>query len=388
MNGLIFILIVLTLASLSALLILLLRKPQPNADVSVPLQQLTQAIHEGQYQIGLLTQRVAYLDPIPQAANDMRIELGRIAERVSTVEQHQGHVGQNVYALRGTLTETRTETHALLQTAQAIQSELAYARRNLAELQENARVRQQSEQKTAESIRHLEIVIAGTQSKGAAGENILEAIFAQLPAHWQMRNFTIGNRVVEFALRLPNDRILPIDSKWTATNLLEDFFACENIAQQQQIKRHIETTVLAKAKEVRKYLDPHYTLDFGIAAVPDAIFDLCAGIHGAIFQYNVVLVSYSMFLPYLLLVFQTVLKNSSVLDVEQLDSHVRATQENLAAIQDELEGRFSRAMTMLTNSRSDMTALVSKARGSLTTLQIAPTTTPFDVEIEPSYADD
>ncbi len=173
----------------------------------------------------------------------------------------------------------------------------------MTEIQTNAKARHEVELRTAESIRRLETVIAGTQTEGAAGENILEAVFAKLPVDWQVRDFTVGNKSVEFALRLPNGRILPIDSKWAATTLLEEFVSCDDLDRQLLIKRNIETTVLAKAKEVRKYLDPNLTMDFGIAAVPDAIYDLCCGIHSAIFQQNIILISYSMFLPYLLLVF-------------------------------------------------------------------------------------
>src|SRR5204862_612721 len=68
----------------------------------------------------------------------------------------------------------------------------------LAELSAAAKARQELEQQTATSIRRLELVIAGTQSKGAAGENVVEAVFAQLPPAWQLRNFRVGNRTVEF----------------------------------------------------------------------------------------------------------------------------------------------------------------------------------------------
>src|SRR5437870_230480 len=68
-------------------------------------------------------------------------------------------------------------------------SEAASAiRERLAEVHTMLRSRQEIEGRTAESIRHLEMVIAGTQSKGAAGENIIEAVFAQLPPDWQVRN--------------------------------------------------------------------------------------------------------------------------------------------------------------------------------------------------------
>ncbi len=241
----------------------------------------------------------------------------------------------------------------------------------LTELQAYARARHDLERQTAESIRRLEVVIAGTQTKGAAGENILELVFAKLPPEWQVRNFRVGNKTVEFGLRLPNNLLLPIDSKWPATNLLEEFAGCDDPSEQQRLKARIESVVLSKAREVKKYIDPNITVNFGVAAVPDAVYDLCSGVQADLFQSNVVLVSYSMFLPYLLLVFQTILKTSQTIDLQRLNAYLRSAQNSVEALQDEIEGRFSKAITMLTNSRNDMSVHLSKVSSGLTSLQIS-----------------
>jgi DNA recombination protein RmuC len=240
----------------------------------------------------------------------------------------------------------------------------------LTELQAYARARHDLERQTAESIRRLEAVIAGTQTKGAAGENILELVFAKLPSEWQVRNFRVGNKTVEFGLRLPNNLLLPIDSKWPATNLLEEFAGCDDPGEQQRLKSRIESAVLSKAREVKKYIDPGVTVNFGVAAVPDAIYELCSGVQADLFHLNVVLVSYSMFVPYLLLVFQTMLKTSQSIDVQRLDAYLRNAQDSVEALQDEIEGRFSRALTMLANSRNDMSVHLSKVSSGLTSLQV------------------
>jgi len=83
--------------------------------------------------------------------------------------------------------------------------------------------------------------------------------------------------------------------------------------------------------------------------LPDAVYDLCAGIQSETFQLNVVLVSYSMFVPYLLLVFQTALKNSQSIDMQKLDAYLQTAQESITNLQDELDGRFSKAITMMNN---------------------------------------
>ena len=65
----------------------------------------------------------------------------------------------------------------------------------------------------------------------------------------------MGNKSVEFGLRLPNRLVLPIDSKWPATNLIERFLATEDPDERQRVKTRIEAAVRDKAKEVRKYID-------------------------------------------------------------------------------------------------------------------------------------
>lgn len=306
----------------------------------------------------------------------LAIALIWMSRRVSMIERYQGQISHEISTVGSRLVETDSIAKTLAGTATSIQTELARTQEGVVALQAAARARQDMERQTSESIRRLEAVIAGTQTKGAAGENIVEVVFAQLPADWQVRGFRVGDRVVEFGLRLPNNLVLPIDSKWTATNLLEKFLATDDIEEQRRLKSEIERAVLGKAREVRKYIDPNVTSDFGIVAVPDAVYDLCSGVQAETFQMNVVLISYSMFLPYLLLVFQMILKTSRSIDLQRLNSYLESVQASLDALQGELEGRFSRAITMLTNSRDDSRVHLSKIKGGLTSLQLGAGSSP------------
>lgn len=294
----------------------------------------------------------------------------KLDERISKIEQSQNQANLNISELRNTLTKTDTATGILVTTTQAIQTELTRSKEGLTKLQTYAEARQKDEQRVAESIKRLETIIAGTQSKGTAGENILEAVFAKLPAEWQVRNFRVGNKSVEFGLRLPNELVLPIDSKWPATNLLEDFAKCEDVNEQKRLKTQIESKVREKANEAKKYIDPNLTVDFALVAIPDAVFDLCSSIQPETLRLKVVLINYSMFVPYLLLVFHTILRTSQTIDLQKLKAYLHTAQDNIQAIQEELEGRFPRALTMLANSRTDMSAHLSKINSGLTNLQI------------------
>jgi DNA recombination protein RmuC len=250
-------------------------------------------------------------------------------------------------------------------------SQLA-ATHGLVALQTYTQARHDVEGRTAESIRRLEMIIAGAHSKGAAGEHVLEAALARLPAEWQVRDFRVGNKAVEFGLRLPNDLILPIDSKWPATALLERLAACEDGATRARLKAQIEAVVLQKGREVRKYVEPGLTAGFGVAAVPDAVYELCWDVQADLVRSNVALVSYSLFVPYLLLVFQTTLKTSQQVDLRALDDALHGAQDSVRLAQEELEGRFARAVIMLGNSRDDLSAHLRRVRRSLAGLELGP----------------
>lgn len=277
--------------------------------------------------------------------------LAAVGERMAALERQQLALGEGLGRLDSGLTATATLAGGLRTTAESIRGQLTSAGEGLAALREQARARQETEARTAAAVARLEQVIAGSSARGAAGENLVEAVFARLPAEWQVRDFRVGNQVCEFALRLPNHLVLPIDSKWPATALLEQFLAADVPADRQRLKTQLEAAVVAKMREVRKYLDPDLTLPFAVAVVPDAVLDVCAGAQAEAFALNVVLVSHAMFVPYLLLVFQVVLRNAREVDVERLAATLALAEQAVQQLQDEVEQRLSRAITMLGNSR-------------------------------------
>jgi len=337
----------LALAVVGLLVALLLRRPGDSGALVGPLQILTQSI------------------------GALQTEIRGVAERVATVERGQAKVGEDVAAVSTRLVYTGALAQGLTDTTASIREGLASAQETLSALRSQASARHDIERQSADSIRRLEAVIAGTQSRGAAGENILDLVLAQLPAEWQVRNFQIGNKTVEFGLRLPNNLILPIDSKWTSAGLLEQMADTHDPDEQQRLKAQIEKAVLAKAREVRKYIDPSATVSFGIAAVPDAVYDLCTAVRVEVMEMGVVLLSYSLFIPYLLLVYQTTLNTSHDLDLQQISAYIQRTQDSLTALQAELEGRLSKGITMVENSRDELRLLASRAALGLTSVQLS-----------------
>lgn len=303
--------------------------------------------------MAVIQEKLANLEKLAVNVQEIQVELRGVRERIVSVEKDQsksvGDLGQSMQKIG---TDVQRAIHDLIQ------------------LETHTKARYEQEQKTAESIKRLENIIAGTQTKGKAGENIVEMMFNNIPLEWQERQFKVANKPIEFAIRLPNNRILPIDSKWTATDLLDQFSAEDNPDRQCVLKEKICDAVMKRVKEVAKYVDPPATMDFAVAVVPDAVYELAQAIRAEVFRLRVVLVSYSLFMPYLLLVFQTVLATSKNISMERLNACLQSVQSNIVDLKNEIEGRFSRAIKELTNSREDMSAILSKASGGLTGLQL------------------
>ena len=114
-----------------------------------------------------------------------------------------------------------------------------------------------------------------------------------------------------------------------------------------------------------KYLHPELTAAFGIAVVPDAVYDLCGATLCDTFKMNVVVVSYGMFIPYLLLVFQTVLKTAQNIDLEKLEHALSEVEKSIQEAQGELEGSFSRGMTQIGNSKNKVANYLGRAGSRL-----------------------
>lgn len=333
-------------------IILLLRRPMPAPDASS--SQTSEALAH-----------------VAQNLADLRVGFQSVSTRLEAVEQHSNALRGDVTRVQLSLESTGTVASGLREATEAIRGELGKASDGIARLHEASQARHQLEAASAESLRRLEAVIAGAASKGAAGENLVDLVFSRLPVEWQMRNFKVNNKNVEFALRLPNGRALPIDSKWPATGLIEEFAAAETPEAAQRSKSRIEAAVKEKMREVQKYLDPELTHGFGMAVVPDAVYELCGESRAEAFRLNVVLVGYSLFVPYLLLVYQTVAASNHDIDLERLARVLREAEGQLTSITEELEGRFSRAITMLDNSRSDLRSTVAKVSTGLASVRVA-----------------
>jgi DNA recombination protein RmuC len=265
--------------------------------------------------------------------------------RAQTVLAQQ--VGQAQGALQGSLQQTQQGLHA----------EIAQTRALVAQVQAAQDAREQQEAQAREAIRRLENILAGTKSRGTAGENILAGVLAQLPPELREVNLTHG-------------RLLPIDSKWPALAVLERLQATDDPVERRELTGEIQAEVKRKVREVVKYLDADRTLGVGVLAVPDAVFEACVDVHVEAFKQGVVIVSYTQTLPYLLSLLQIVHRFGTEFDRTRLSQSLQTIAAALERMDGEVDGRLARTVTQLENSRADLKAQLGRARQGLHAVRI------------------
>ncbi|HYU58688.1 MAG TPA: DNA recombination protein RmuC, partial [Actinomycetota bacterium] len=179
---------------------------------------------------------------LQEAVRSQALRLERVA---ATVEQ--GALGQE--ALRRGMDDTR----ALL-----------------ADLSARDEERRRRDDEAARAWSRLESVLLGGSSRGRMGENVVAEALSQLSPDVLERDVALNGKTVEFALRLPDGRRLPVDSKWTAmaeAQQLEEADGDERV----RLSQVVEKEAALRAREVAKYLGPA-SAPFAVAAVPDPVY--------------------------------------------------------------------------------------------------------------------
>jgi len=232
--------------------------------------------------------------------------------------------------------------------------------------------RQPVEDEARASLRRLESVIAGSSTRGAAGENILEEALRALPPEMLQRNMWVGGKVVELALRLPGGKLLPIDSKWVSSGALEQLAEPGlDAPRRAQLTAQVEREVERRVREVSQYIDPATTSPFVLAVIPDAAYDVCRGAIVGAHQRHVMVVGYAMALPYLLTLYQLHLQFARSVDMEKLQSALIDVERHLDTLESVLENKLQRAVTMLQNAYGEGKQVSARIRASTQSVQVS-----------------
>ena len=175
----------------------------------------------------------------------------------------------------------------------------------------------------------------------------------------------IGGNDVEFGLVLYDRRVIPIDSKFAATEWLEQLEQAPESEKPRHLKM-IEDRVLRRASEIAKYLDPTVTTPFAICAVPDSVHRVLRGAHTRAYQeYNILVMAYSTAIPVLLAIYQMHLKSIGQLDEARVEACLKAIETQVVAIRKNLENRVKDAQVQLGNAYQECMQALGAIEGSI-----------------------
>jgi DNA anti-recombination protein RmuC len=171
------------------------------------------------------------------------------------------------------------------------------------------------------TIKH-ERRLSGIRRKGILGEQLVGETLTDLPHDWYDIDVPFSNGArVEFAIRTPDRRWIPIDSQWTATELLDQLEQATDQSERESFRAKIHEEVRNYATSAERFLDPATTLGFCIVAVPNSVFELCIDIQAELVGRGVVLIGHSLLVPYILLLFNLYLKDTKSTEALEI-SHI------------------------------------------------------------------
>jgi DNA recombination protein RmuC len=323
--------------------------------------------------LAVLTRRPSSTGP-SDAVLSALADLGSLKSHVETVSAQQGALSQSLGMLQAAV--QGVETKVLESSAgvrEAIGKDLSDARIVVERLKVDGEERRRMEEDVQASARRIETVLLGSRTRGAAGENILQDAFRQFPAEMIDMNFRVNGKVVEYALILANGKRLPIDSKWPSPELLDRLGeAMQDPAKEAALVQEIERIMRLKVRDVRQYIDPAATIGFALAAVPDPILNACRRAHLEAYREGVILMPYSMTIPYVLALYRLHLQYARSIDLENLEGYLQQIDDNVTALDRLLENSIARGSTMIQNAFNDAKRNVGQMRGALAALRAAP----------------
>lgn len=210
----------------------------------------------------------------------------------------------------------------------------------------------------ADQLQSLQDVLKNPKQRGILGEYYLESVLKNVlpPGRFQMQYKFDDGEIVDAVIFLDDDKILPIDSKFSLENynrILDTNESTERDRLEKLFKQDLKTRI----DETSKYIRPkNNTMDFAFMFIPSegVYYDLLINqvgigkasardlIEYAFQQKKVIIVSPTSFLAYL----QTVMQGLRALQIEESAKDIRKRVEELGRHM----GNYDQFMDKLGNS--------------------------------------
>ncbi len=298
-------------------------------------------------------------------------DMGVMRSQVETMAQNQAGLQQTLSLLQDAISGVATKvTDEAAGVRRDLQGDLQSAKETIAAVRTATEARQRLEDELQQAMRRIEAVIAGHERRGEAGEQILASALREFPAGMIDLDYKVNGKTVEFALVLPGGRRLPIDSKQVAADLLQRLAETPKGPEREELATEIERAVLHRVREVAKYIHPPDTLAWAVAAVPDPAYGACRKAHLEAHKAGVVLIPYSLCVPYVLTVYRLYLQTVSSVNLERLNDALTQIERHVGDLDRILENSVARALTMLQNAYGDLKRPVGAIRGEVAGLRM------------------
>jgi len=323
-------------------------------------------------------------DAIPTSAIvDALRDVGALSSRVEDLADRVDTTRAELTAARagieGTIGSVRDKLlEASGSSEELVRREVRQALQALERLRAEHDARKEVEERIRQSAARIESILAGGAARGEAGENLLEEAFRALPPGMIDRDFRVRGKPVEYALVLSNGKRIPIDSKWPAAALLRSLVDEDDPENRSALAKEVEDVLVRRAREVARYIDPPSTMPWAIAAVPDAAFAACGKAQARAYRDGVVIMPYSMTVPYVLALYRLHLQYSTSIDLENLASHLSRIDKASVELERVLENKISRAGAMIASAGDDLRRLLSEITGAAVAMRALPSLPPDD----------
>lgn len=278
-----------------------------------------------------------------------------------TQNNFQPQVNQQLQQALGELGQVQQSINHAQQTLQKI-TEQGYI---LATLQDTAA-------RVEGNVNQLTAILTGRRS-GQAGERIVSELLSAVPDDWLERNSRLGSGQVEFAIKMPGGYLVPLDSKFVTPELVGQLEG-DSIAGAPL--RNLLNRVQDRAKEVAKYLADPKVLGFGVAAVPDSVYEVCRdAIKTIAANHRIVVVPYSLLLPFVLSLYLMAQRLGISGQLGETEQTIGAAQMALQQAKQALEN-MAREISSVSNQRQRAIEQVERSLNLLSRMNQSEITLP------------
>lgn len=293
---------------------------------------------------------------------ELRGQIEEVRRAEATAEARRGQEDA-AFGTIARLEQSLTRLDGLPTLQQSLQEQVSGALRDLAslrELQAATQARWVREDDAFAALQRLSAVLGGSSSSGAAGERIVREVLDSLPPQWRITQHTVAGKPVEFAIKLPDGLVVPVDSKVVGQAELDELQTERDPERRKRKEQEVRNQVLLKAGEIRKYIDER-SVGFGIIAVPDPAYDVSGPVLSKAYQeQHAIVVPYRLLAPFVLMVYEQH-RHVGAYDSARISRLLLDAQSHLERAAQVLNGQVSTALTQLTNGRDRLNGELAAA---------------------------